>query len=87
MYLHLGQSVVVPFRDVIGVFDLDTVTASHITRAFLSRAEQEGRTVSISEELPKAFVLCGTRKARASIYLSQLATATLLKRAEENNFE
>jgi len=87
MYLHLGQSVVVPFRDVIGVFDLDTVSTSRITRGFLSRAEQEGRTVSVSEELPKSFVLCGTRKGRASVYLSQLATATLLKRAEGNSFE
>ena len=42
MYLHLGQSVVVPFRDVIGIFDLDNTTSSHRTRAFLSRAEREG---------------------------------------------
>ena len=38
MYLHLGQSVVVPFRDVIGIFDLDTTTDSRITREFLKRA-------------------------------------------------
>ena len=38
MYLHLGQSVVDPFRDVIGIFDLDTTTASRLTRDFLSRA-------------------------------------------------
>lgn len=43
MYLHLGQSVVVPFRDVLGVFDLDNTSSSHLTRAFLERAEKEGR--------------------------------------------
>lgn len=43
MYLHLGQSVVVPFRDVIGLFDMDNTTSSHITRSFLNRAEKEGR--------------------------------------------
>ena len=32
MYLHLGQSVVVPFRDVIGIFDLDTTTDSRAER-------------------------------------------------------
>ena len=26
MYLHLGQSVVVPYRDVIGLFDLDNTS-------------------------------------------------------------
>ena len=45
MYLHLGQSVVVPYRDVIGLFDLDNTTSSHITRAALERAEREGRVV------------------------------------------
>ena len=41
MYLHLGQAVVVPFHDVIGVFDLDITSQSHLTRGFLERAERE----------------------------------------------
>ena len=53
MYLHLGQSVVVPFRDVIGVFDMDNTTSSHLTRKFLERAEREGRVVDVSGDLPK----------------------------------
>ena len=47
MYLHLGQSVVVPFRDVIGVFDMDNTTSSHLTRKFLERAEREGDRKSV----------------------------------------
>ncbi len=58
MYLHLGQSVVVPFRDVIGIFDLDTTTDSRITREFLKRAEREGELVDVSMDLPKSLVLC-----------------------------
>ena len=56
MYLHLGQSVVVPFRDVVGVFDLDNASSSHLTRAFLERAEKEGRVVNVSDDLPRSFV-------------------------------
>ena len=37
MYLHLGGSAVVHQRDIIGVFDLDNSTSSHLTRAFLAR--------------------------------------------------
>lgn len=48
MYLHLGQSVVVPFRDVVGIFDLDNTTSSIHTRKFLERAEKEGRVVDVS---------------------------------------
>ena len=29
MYLHLGQGVVVPYRDVLALFDLDNTSASH----------------------------------------------------------
>jgi hypothetical protein len=87
MYLHLGQSVVVPYASVIGLFDLDNTTASHRTRAFLEKAEREGRVVNVSEELPKSFVLCQDGGKPPTIYISQLATATLLRRAESNLFE
>ena len=87
MYLHLGQSVVVPFRDVVGILDLDNTTASHRTRSFLTRAEKEGRVVNVSEDLPKSFVLCVGRDGRRTVYISQLSPATLLRRAESNTFD
>jgi len=59
MYLHLGQGVVVPEAAVIGVFDLDNTTGSHITRKFLADAQKAGRVINVTDELPKSFVLCG----------------------------
>lgn len=87
MYLHLGQSVVVAFRDVIGVFDMDNTTASHTTRTFLQRAEQGKNVVDVSGDLPKSFVLCGDKKGNTAVYLSQLSSATLRGRVENNTFE
>lgn len=87
MYLHLGQSVVVPFQDVIGIFDLDNTTSSHISRKFLERAEKAGQVVNVSDDLPKSFVLCRAGDGPPAVYLSQLAPATLLKRVENNTFE
>ena len=87
MYLHLGQSVVVPYRAVIGVFDLDNASSSHLTRAFLERAEKEGRVVSVCEDIPKSFLVCGKPGGATAVYLSQLSPATLLRRAENNSFE
>jgi len=86
MYLHLGQGTVVPFSSVIGVFDLDNTSSSHLTRAFLNAAEKAGRVVNVSEDLPKSFVLCNDR-GDTTIYLSQLAPATLLRRAEAGTIE
>ena len=58
MYLHLGQSVVVPYRDVVGIFDLDNTSASHRTRRMLDQAQREGRVINVSDELPKSFIVC-----------------------------
>ena len=87
MYLHLGQSVVVHQKDIIGIFDLDNTTFSFRTRKFLERAEREGRAVAVSEDLPKSFVLYQGKDGAAVIYLSQLSSATLRGRAENNSFE
>ena len=87
MYLHLGQGVVVPHGDILGVFDLDNSSASRITRAFLEKAEKEGRVVNASGDLPRSFVLCRRPGGGSAVYLSQLSPATLLRRAEGNSFE
>jgi len=81
LYLHLGQSVVVSEADVIGVFDLDNTTGSHITRKFLGDAEKAGCVVSVSDELPRSFIVSG-KNEEITVYLSQLSPQTLLKRTE-----
>ena len=85
MYIHLGQDTVVATDRIVGIFDLDTTTVSKITREYLARAEKAGDVVAVSSELPKSFVLVRD-PARASgqrLYLSQLSSATLLRRAEQ----
>lgn len=77
MYLHIGGGVMLPDEEVVGVFDLDNTTAaSRDTRAFLARAEREGRMYNAADDLPKSFVVC-----RKSAWLSQMNTATLLRRS------
>ena len=79
MYLHLGQETVVATADIIGIFDLDNASYGLRTREFLALAEREGRVVTISEELPKSFVLCAAKEG-ATVYVSQLNSQTLGKR-------
>jgi len=93
MYLHLGQSIVVPESSVIGVFDLDNTTGSFITRRFLSEAEKAGCVISVSDELPRSFVVCSddnvlcNKENEMRVFLSQLSPQTLLKRAESMRFD
>lgn len=80
MYLHLGQDTVVTFDEIIGIFDLDTSTVSKTTRDYLKRAEQSGLVVNVSMELPKSFTVCKDAQNKTTVYISQISSATLLKR-------
>lgn len=81
MYLHLGQDTVINFKDIIGIFDMDTTTISKHTRNYLALAEKNGKVFYVSLDLPKSFVVCGTGD-NITVYISQLSSVTLLKRAE-----
>ena len=81
MYLHLGQEVVVRFKEIIGVFDLENTTGAAHTRRFLAEAEKKGRVVNVSPELPRSFVITRDRDGNETVYISQLSTATLLRRS------
>lgn len=86
MYLHIGQDVMVRKREIVGIFNMENTTVSGHTKAFLARAEKSGRVEYATLDLPKAFVVCaptGKRTAHQNetVYISQLAPATLEKRA------
>ena len=81
-YLHIGMNVMVDPRRVIGIFDLDNTSTSKLTRRFLDGAEKEGVVQSACEDIPRSFVVCDHPYHRQIIYLSQLKSQTLLKRAQ-----
>ena len=81
MYLHLGNNMVVKNAEIIGVFDLDISSQSHRTREFLAKAEKSGCVTALGDDLPKSFVVCSSDPGQR-VYLSQLMSATLLKRSE-----
>ena len=80
-YLHLGKGTVVNTAHIVGIFDLDITSQSHLTRHYLREAEQAGQVVNAAEDIPKTFVVCRDGET-TRVYLSQMASATLLRRAE-----
>lgn len=79
MFLHMGNESIVFLKDIIAVMDFETTTLSQITREFLKEAEEEGFVINVSEELPKSFIVAEV-DGRSRIFISNIATATLLKR-------
>lgn len=87
MYLHLGAEIIVKNSDIIGIFDMDNTTINKSTRNFLAKCEKNKEVVNVSYELPKTFVLCNKKSKnkrnkhkKNRLYISQLASSTLVKR-------
>lgn len=87
MYLHLGRDTLVKTKDLIGIFDLDNTTVAKDTRGFLGLAEKAGRVITVADDLPKTFVLCGKSRRECKVYLSQISTSTLRKRTRRGVVE
>ncbi|WP_461207536.1 extracellular matrix regulator RemB [Clostridium sp. DL1XJH146] len=79
MFLHIGENVVVPIKDIIGIYDFETTMYNSDSRKFLKFAEEDGFVEKISKERPKSFVLAEIKK-KTKIYLSPISSTTLTKR-------
>ena len=79
MFLHLGENVVVPIKDIIGIFDLQNTMYSSDTIQFLRLAEEDGFVQRITEEQPKSFIIAEVNN-KSKVYLSPISSTTLSKR-------
>ena len=79
MYRSIGGSMAVRERAIIGIFDLDNTTCSRHTRNFLRRAEGNGEVVTVSDDLPKSFLLT-QEFGMDRVYLVQFSAQTMEKR-------
>jgi len=86
MFLHLGENVVVPIKDVIGIFDMETSMYSSDTIQFLRMAEEDGFVSRITKEKPKSFVIAEVDK-KSKIFLSPISSGTLAKRTKTVFFD
>lgn len=82
MYLHLGHSTVVPYGEIIGIFDLDHVSQSRRTQDFLEKAELEGTLETLGQRIPVSLVITEKKS-----YLSPISSAMLSRRVGENRWE
>ena len=79
MYIQIGGDMAVRDSSLIGIFDLDNASYSKHTRNFLKDAEDNGSIITVSDELPKAFVLT-QEFGMDRVYLTQFSASTLEKR-------
>lgn len=89
MFLHIGNDVYLPEKDIVAIMNLDTASVSKNTQLYLNKNEQKNSVETVCEDIPKTFVVTVKNK-KDKIYLTNISSATLIKRAENDsifNFE
>ncbi len=85
MYLHIGNGVTVKKKDVIGIFDLDSSTVSHITKTYINKNQRAGNITYGDMDLPRTFVLVEDTGGYG-IKLSRISSQGLRIRAESDDY-
>ncbi len=80
MFLHLGENVVIPQKEVIAILDIESVNSIDSDR-FMRISDEEGFVKRINKEKPKSIVLT-EREEKSIIYLSPISSVTLVKRSD-----
>ena len=80
MFLHIGDNVVIPMKDIIGIFDLENTMYGNDTVQFLRMAEEDGFVEDITEDEPKSFIVAEVDD-QSKVYLSAISASTLAKRS------
>jgi hypothetical protein len=80
MYLHAGNGKNIREKNIIGIFDMDNATVSSITRKYLTSEQKKNRVYSVSNDIPKSFIVCRDKNGKERVYISQISSSTLLKR-------
>ncbi|MGN1043957.1 MAG: extracellular matrix regulator RemB [Acutalibacteraceae bacterium] len=81
MYINIAGDYILKKSEIIGIFDIDKITVYKSNRNYLSRMEKRGKIISVTDKIPKSFLVCGTKKD-STVYISNLMPSTIYKRNE-----
>ena len=85
MYVDIGGDVIIDSKEIFGIFDIDKLTVYKANREYLSKKQGCGKIVSVSDKIPKSFIVC-VRNCEEVIYISPLMTSTISKRLSKLEF-
>ena len=82
MFVHIGKNLSVNEKEIIGIFDMESSTVSTDTRLFLKNMQDNMKTVSLCDDIPKTFVLCDNEMTD-TVYITQISAKSTLNRLSE----
>lgn len=79
MFISIGQNCLIRKKGIIGIFDIENTTEDKITKEFLSSAQKKGLVESVTEDLPRSFILY-ENFGKIKVYITSFSTSTLKRR-------
>jgi hypothetical protein len=76
-FVNMGRDTVLPADDIIGIFDLDSITVQKDSRNFINAAQAKGEIEDLTSDLPVTFVLCDGKQTKQRVLLSSFSLPTL----------
>ncbi|MCD8346308.1 MAG: DUF370 domain-containing protein [Oscillospiraceae bacterium] len=86
MYLHLGNNISVYDKNIIAIMDIENASTSKITKEYLSQVGRSKQVIYCSYDMPKSFVVTLDDDLTERVYISSLASRTLIKRIRKAEF-
>ncbi|WP_456277186.1 extracellular matrix regulator RemB [Bacillus sp. AK128] len=77
MFIHLGENVVVPIREIVAILDGQLFNSSTIVQEFIEGQRKTKEIIEISSTMKTIIVTLN------QIYFSPLASVTLKRRADQ----
>ncbi len=82
MFVHIGKNLSINEKEIIGIFDMESSTVSTETRNFLKNMQDDMKTVSLCDDIPKTFVLCDNEMTD-TVYITQISAKSTLNRMNQ----
>lgn len=79
MFLHIGKDVVLQSKNIIGIFDIESLKKSNISNKFLENLKNENLVYNVSDDVNKSLIISQDND-KIKGYISNISSTTLNKR-------
>ena len=79
MFLHIGKDVVLQSKNIIGIFDIESLEKSNISKTFLEDLKNKNLIYNVSDGVNKSLVISKDND-KIKGYISNISSTTLNKR-------
>lgn len=79
-FVHVGLDKILEKKEIVGVFDIDSITVQKNSREFLNKAQKNKEIEDMTTDLPISFVLCNSTQKKQRIIFTSFSLPTLTAR-------